>query len=79
MHKVKVAAVHPLVLDVVDHELEIRGNPRGLDWAEVNTNDGSTGKLVGDFDGQLEAWMMRGMCLPSMAQMPVPVARSMIF
>jgi hypothetical protein len=56
MHKIKVAAVHPLVLDVVDHEFEIRGNPRGLDWAKVNTNDGSTGELVGDLDGQLEVW-----------------------
>jgi hypothetical protein len=79
VHKVKVVTVHPLVLDVVDHELEIRGNPRGLDRAEVNTNDGSTREFIGDLDGQLEARMTRRMCLPSMAQMPVPVARSIIF
>jgi hypothetical protein len=79
VHKVKVLAVHPLVLDVVDHELEIRWDPRGLDWTEVNSNDGSTGEFIGDLNGQLKEWIMRGICLPSIAQMPVPVARSIIF
>jgi hypothetical protein len=27
VHKVKVTAVHPLVFDVVDEKLEIRGDP----------------------------------------------------
>lgn len=54
MHKVKVVAVHPLVLNVIDHELEVRWNPRGLDRTEVNSNDGSTGEFIGDLNGQLK-------------------------
>jgi hypothetical protein len=43
--------VRPDVFDIVDLELQVRGNPGGLDGGEVVGDDGCGGKFVGEFHG----------------------------
>ncbi len=43
--------VGPLLLDVVDLELAVGGDPAGLDGGEVHADDGRRGVFVGKFDG----------------------------
>ena len=48
VHQVKIIAVEPLVLKVVDDELDIGRDPGGLDGAEVGADDLGAGELVRD-------------------------------
>jgi len=48
VHIVPAFAVRPLVLDVIDNEPEVRGNPGGLDRAKIDAEDLGAGKFIGD-------------------------------
>ena len=94
MHKVEVAAVGPFVLAVIDDESQVGWHPIRLDWREVGANDLGAGELIGHYytgpsqsrpdsfvfpiSFRLPSWHLRRNSL-SMAQIPVPVPRSMIF
>jgi hypothetical protein len=41
-----VARMQPRTLEIVDHEFHIRRHPGGLDWREVDAEDGGRGVLV---------------------------------
>lgn len=83
MHKIPVIAVQPFVLDIVHEEFAIRRDPGGLDRAEIYAENFGTRELVGNFAGRVRFFGIQHLqeetSRPSIAQIPVPVPRSMIF
>jgi hypothetical protein len=81
VNKVKVIAVHPAILDVVDDKLDVGWYPYGLDGTQVDTRDLGTGELLANWKKVSTAYIMTGdhVSVPSIAQVPVPVPKSSIF
>ena len=81
MNIVPVGAVDPVVLEIVDDELEVRRHPRRLDGGEVHAENFGAGEEVCDFYGPYP-WLGVSRGAPDgecAGGPPVPVPMSRIF